>query len=410
MDVVYCVRWLGQQANIDSTRIGLLGDIAGALGLPTKVMGRLRCAGLYSVYQDSEVITDLYGIKALSVKKVLDSLTPAKRKSRRFKNLKIVLLSSWKVKCGIAEYTRALTDYLECDTEVVDTPGDVPDGSVLHIQYEPGLFTDKTGLDKLIENWQNPKFITAHYYDDWLQKNRSKFDKVIVHDARYRNILNHEYLVQGCPVFPEMDRDKLRGELGIGLDKTVLASFGFYMPWKNLDKVFEALASYVSLNRNLHLLWLHSVHPQASQYGQKLGMKVRELVRLHRIDENVTISQGFMQKESINMHLQSADLGFLWSSQDVPTGSSAVSKEFVSARCPLIVTDMSHYADLERGVKRVDFGTPIHPFLYKVLALADDKIELIQLRKEQKDNYNELNYKQIALKHQRWYDSVGGKS
>ena len=124
--------------------------------------------------------------------------------------VRITMLSSWGVKCGIAEYTKSLVDHLPawCKVTVWDdsrtTHRDLPSipvGDVVHIQYEPGLWRDKEWLECVLRNFP-ARIITTHYYDEWMKQTGAKLaDVVIVHDKRYAHKARHHYMVHGCPVF-----------------------------------------------------------------------------------------------------------------------------------------------------------------------------------------------------------------
>lgn len=303
-------------------------------------------------------------------------------------------------KCGIAEYTKSLIEQMPQWVQFVDS--EICD--IIHLQYEPGLFPDREIILKWAKQPNPIKVITAHYYDDWLKAHANLFDWIIVHARRFAGKKKHQFLTQGCPVFPKKDKLELRQKLHLQLEDNsrILASFGFYMDWKRLDYVFENLAPYLALNPKIHLLWLHSIHPKAEILGKNIHSHINHLIAIHRIENQITYPAEYLSKAAINDYLQAADIGFLWSESVDSAGSSASSKEFVSGRCPLVVSDISHYQDLERGIVRVSIDRSIHEFFYQVLNLAFSK-QLKRLRHEQEENYKLLNYKHIADIHAGWY-------
>lgn len=327
-------------------------------------------------------------------------LRAAKALAKPLSPVKVCMLSS-SGRCGIAEYTATLMEHLPgwVNRVRVDTFGAVSDkADLLHIQYEPGLWPDKGALDATFRHFPGKKVITAHYYDEWLKKHAKLFDLIIVHDERFGYRKNHRYIVQGCPVYPPKGKLELKSRFGVS-GKIVLASFGFYMDWKKLEIMFEHLAPYLSLNPNLHLFWLHSIHPKAEGYGRNARSRVNMMIRRCGIDSRVTVSDDFLSNDAINDYLQAADLGFLWSSLADSTGSSAVSKQYVAARCPLIVSDISHYRDLDYGVVRVSPAATIQEFIYRMLALAVDTEQLQFLQAGQSHNYSLINYERVSKMH-----------
>lgn len=313
-------------------------------------------------------------------------------------------------KCGIAEYTRTLVDSFGSNVTatIYDSPGALVEAyhhitqpGVIHIQYEPALWSSVLDRQRLsvICKLSCPKVITAHYYDDWLKRHASAFDMVIVHDQRFARHANHRYLVQGCPVFARKSKKVLRERLGIPQDAILLASFGFYMEWKRLDVLFESLAPYLAMDRRFHLVWMHSPHPKAESYGRGCIKRISRLAEVHRLGDRFHNRAEFLSTNEINDWLQASDLGVLWAKAAESTGSSAVSKSFVSGRCPVIATSISHYADLEQGVLFVPQNVPLKTFLYKALATATDWRVLDILADGQVKNYAMLNYNEIARQH-----------
>jgi glycosyltransferase involved in cell wall biosynthesis len=104
--------------------------------------------------------------------------------------------------------------------------------------------------------------------------------------------------------------------------------------------------------------------------------------------------------------MQASDLGFLWKGTAISRGSSAVSKEYVAGRCPLVACQIPHYSDLWRGIEFVSPDIDIDDFCQKVIETLDDDKKLQSLRQEQEWNYENINYQKIGQWHMRLYNEL----
>jgi len=323
------------------------------------------------------------------------------------------MISSWDVACGIAEYTKELIKWMD-KIEVVPLihigSFDIDAYDVIHLQYEPSFFKDaQMGLWELIRRWKNAKkkvVITAHFYDTWLQEVLAGLcDRVIVHDGRFSDIQNHDYIIQGCPVFDEVKNIKeLRREFQLPLDKKILTGFGFIMGWKQLDYVYEHLLPHVK-KHNIFVQILHSHHSMDTAEGERVSKVIKKLRKKYRLQNDTYISHKFLSKEEINHRLQVSDLGFLWKGLAESKGSSAVTKEYIAGRCPLVACQISHYSDLFRGIKFVSPSVEIDEFCATVITAINSK-ELIKLKEGQRLNYEQLNYQIIGQWHMQLYNEL----
>lgn len=335
--------------------------------------------------------------------------------NKDIKKYRVAMISSWDITCGIAEYTKELVRWID-NVEVIPVTEianfNFSPFHLIHIQYEPGLFKHtKMVLWELIRKWktnQKKVVLTAHYYDDWFAEVLSEYcDIIIVHDSRFSGKPNHKYLIQGCPVHAELsDIIKLRTKLELPLNAKILTGFGFIMRWKQLDYVYSHLIPYIQDNNQIYLQMLHSFHNRDPAEGKRIKKAIKELVRDYGVQKQVFISHDFLSKDEINQRIQASNLGFLWKGKVQSRGSSAVSKEYISGRCPIVSCQTSHYADLSKGIKFVSLDIDIESFCRIVIETLEDNVLLTKLKNEQRENYKALNYKKIGRWHEELYDEI----
>ena len=333
--------------------------------------------------------------------------------------MNIAIISPIDEKCGVCQYTTSLKEaLLRLSDYNVLTIGyknyqkalyeaNKPIHDLIHIQYVPGLYPDKELLRRTIIDYPNPVVITAHHFDKFLESLQDNVDKIIVHDEIYKNEPKITYLVQGCPVFDEINNKKvLRKELAIPSYAKVICSFGFMMKWKRLDYVLQSFAPYLALNRDLFIILLHSYHEHDEEEGIRIEKELERIIYDYNISNQCIINHTFMSKDMINKYIQASDIGILFAFDKIGShGSSAVMKEYISGRCPVIASDIPHYGDIEAGNVKVQSGDMIS-FIYNTLYFLYDSDELFFLREEQKENYEKYNYDEFAKKHIEIYNQL----
>jgi len=346
--------------------------------------------------------------------------------------ISILFVSSWNVFCGIAEYTKTLVSFLgeKCNIAVLSNENIQPkrfDFDIIHIQYEPGLFItpgtiegysqiavaghvdNKSYFRDFISRQSGKVVCTAHYSDEWYQRAIEPIiDLSIVHGRDIPETGNRKYLTQGCPVYEEKDKIEMRRKWNLPLGMKIISSFGFVMPWKRIDHFFNCLAPAIQKDSNLFVQLMHAKHPKVPKLGTDVENYVKKLIKDYGIENQVFTSFDFLSKEEINGRLQASDLGFISGYAD-SKGSSASNKEFIAARCPLVLTDCAHFRDLSKGVVFIPVRLS-EVFLSTLLRTAYDEHALTLLKQEQRENYADLNYQRFAEKHMELYQHIlGGK-
>mgnify|MGYP001563448762 FL=1 len=99
--------------------------------------------------------------------------------------------------------------------------------------------------------------------------------------------------------------------------------------------------------------------------------------------------------------LAASDLGYVWCPFDTGS-SSAAAAQFITARCPLVATDSTHYAHLGAGVMRGSKKS-MEGFVDLIMDVARGAETLEKLRAAQWDEYRKRNYIETARKHLALY-------
>lgn len=332
--------------------------------------------------------------------------------------MNIAIISPIDERCGVCQYTTSLKEALlkQSDHQIDlisyknywEVPHEADKYDLIHFQYVPGLFPDKELFRRTIIDYPNKIVITAHHFDKFLESLQDDVSKIIVHDRIYQNEPKITFMVQGCPLFDEVkDKKALRRELAIPSYAKVIASFGFMMCWKRVDYVLQSFAPYLVLNRDLFMIMLHSYHEHDEEEGIRVEKELERIINDYNISNQCIINHTFLDKEVINKYIQASDIGILFAFDKIGShGSSAVMKEYISGRCPVICSDIPHYSDIEAGAIKIQAGD-MTSFIYSTLYFLYDADELFFLREAQKENYWKHNYDEFAKKHIEIYKVLG---
>jgi len=180
--------------------------------------------------------------------------------------VKVALITPWKVKCGIASYSEALSKALAekgVDVYIIRLPrfgrksapifGQVVDKipvldiDLIHVQHEYGLFNghEATFYNRL-KRLGKPIVSTMHAVGnsgiDRAIANAS--DKMIVHNefCKKRLRLDSEVIPHGCKPSETMPRGEARRRIGIDERVPLVGYCGFISQYKGLETLIEAVS------------------------------------------------------------------------------------------------------------------------------------------------------------------------
>ncbi len=277
--------------------------------------------------------------------------------------MKVGVITSWNVRCGIAEYSRDFLEVIKGKAEPYIIPIDValdfdrfkfivkefsiPDAMLF--MFEHGLL----GFDQL-RSWvlkfhslnEHPKlFVLAHQVldgDDWkslVSPPDVKVDGVIVHS---KHMLDWAYVVpHPCKVYSEIEKEKARKELGLEKHNPIISTFGFPFPHKRFDIIIEAFRKVQAKYPDALLIMLCSRWRDESA-------TVMEEARLKNLATglNVLFISDKYEVDQFMPYLFASDI-FVTSQEDkdqkIISGSALMG---VTARRPIITNTSTIYSQI----------------------------------------------------------------
>ena len=328
--------------------------------------------------------------------------------------MKIVVCHSHYGKCGIKEYGNQLDRAFgelgvaveKCSYEYLgEVVSKIAPGDVFLVHYEPALTTPWYLTQYLAEARRlgAKNVLCCHWYEyEFMRQYEHLVDRFVIHREYAPKHCTSTVVPLGCPVYePSGSRDELRQRFGLPLDKTVLTTIGFLTRWKAVPEITKAMLDAIEGFPALHV-HIHTPWPYDTEGVDNEEARTREVMARHGC-KWITFSKNFLPEQGVLDLVRASDLGFIY--HGFHTNSvSAATKQFVSARRPLVVTPSSHSSDLEGGVVRASFE-PTN-FAEVVVAVATNPEWRSRLQSEMEIEYARLNMTATATKYLELFESL----
>lgn len=311
--------------------------------------------------------------------------------------------------CGIREYGRELDAQLQAlGVSLTETPlnylaplWNAAPGQPFLIHVEPSLLNPDFD-NALASSLQRGAYVALcfHYLDEPIyQRFKNRAHAMVRHrDYGVGDPRMHEVPL-GCPVFdPPANKRELREKYGLPLDKKVLTTVGFLAPWKKIPDLTQALLSKLAPNEHLQLICPAHFSGESHQEWHRLNSVTNG-------SERVTWTSQFVPQQELLERVAASDLGFVFHA--VNTGScSAATKPFVSARCPVVITNSNHASDVREGAYRAP-TMDLHGFADAVIGVARNPHSLHQYVSGMQRDYERLNMRRVAEQYLDVFRKIG---
>ncbi len=311
---------------------------------------------------------------------------------------KIAWISTWNTRCGIANYSKFLTQAIPANRLQVLAPEagervapdedfvlrcwredirDNPAAGLLAevdergleavvVQYNFGFFSLQ-GLAELLAGLAEraiPAYVFLHATadidrDDLKVSLRSiapqlaLAERVVVHGVGDLNRLKEFGLVDnvlmfphGVPDTPPLPPASVRQARGLA-GKRVIASYGFLLPHKGVQTLIEAFARLAKHDASLHLLLVCALYPNPISAREKRDCDA--LIERLGLGKRVTFVSDFLPDAESLSWLQMADI-IVFPYQYTQESSSAAVRGGLAAGRAVVVTPLSIFEDVADGV------------------------------------------------------------
>lgn len=328
---------------------------------------------------------------ATRVKQAVDAL---KSEKLMRKEPKIAWISTWNARCGIANYSHFLTQHipasrlrvlanhipermaidqnyvLRCWNAEQDERFEYALETILEegiaavvIQYNFG-FCSTENLAAFLQQLQT-HHIQAHVFfhstadvkhiDDFkslgtIRASLAQAARLYVHGVDDVNRLKDWGLVDNVVYFPHGIAPMLAHQSTKpphSQSKTVIASYGFLLPHKGIRELIEAFALLRYGNDDYHLLLVNALYP--ASVSTETERICRQRIEELGLQAHVTLITDYLSDHETKQHLSNADL-IVYAYQGTQESSSAAVRVGLSVGCPVLVTPLAIFSDVEEAV------------------------------------------------------------
>ncbi len=372
----------------DRAQSALAGDVGAAASLATQIAKGRACAeGLTDDVAWVERIT-------AAARELLFAPIPTAPI--------VAWISTWNVRCGIAEYSRMLLNQFNhdgqkltilCDERTEDKQLTAPHGwavvpawrvldprtidrlaqsiddtgaDLVLIQHHPGLLNwpELTTLLTDVRLARRKTIITMHNVRDLgavdparlpqIVAALSTVSRILVHTVRDLNLLKGHGLVANVTLFPQgADRQDIVPRTTRTLDAgsaPLIGSYGFFLPHKGFERLIRAFAK-------IRLSWPAArLRLVTSEYP--LTVSANELTRCREIAASLGLKSAiewhtaYLENAASFALLNECDLVVL-PYQETPESSSAAVRNAICSRAPVAVTPIGIFDDMGDAVLRL---------------------------------------------------------
>lgn len=351
--------------------------------------------------------------------------------------IKINLISTWDIKCGIAEYSKFLKNeidklnYFRMRICPIKKPSSInplyfiklikriKNSQIIHIQYQPGIFGHMPILHfsfsyfplfisilRLLK--KNRIIITIHEFslnssiDKLILKFLDFSDKLIVLNENLKKLLiNNKISKDKIAIIPHgtikgkiLDKEECKKQLGVS-NKKVLTIFGYIHKNKGCDLLVDILPK---IDKDVVLLVVGAPHPQVkNDYYTYLRIKVSNL----NLQDRVRFL-GFIKEEELPIVFNATDIAIFPYRWIIVSGALHMALSYI---IPVITSDLDYFREIKSKYDCIELFKKNNKYdlCEKIQKLLINEKKQKYLKKRCEKFYEKTNWKAVAEKTARLY-------
>jgi glycosyltransferase involved in cell wall biosynthesis len=328
--------------------------------------------------------------------------------------VKIAMVTSYNVRCGIADYSKNLAIPLSKFVEVYivrlprfgmktaeifeNIAENIPEVDLIHIQHEYGLFEFfEKNFYSIAKKKGKPIITTMHAVGFWDKDPiiATYSDKIIVHNKYCFNKLGFPdktvIIPHGVNINNPIGKNEARKELGIPLNAKIVGFFGFISNYKGLETLIEA----VSKIPDVFLLIAGGWH---------LEKETDYIINIKNFASNMLPNRHFFLG-----YVKNEDLAKVFGAMDIivyPARYATESGALLTALSygkAVIASDIPPFKEKEGALMTFKDTDDL---VNKIEFLLNNEKEIEKLEKNAKEYVSNITWDKIAEKHLYLYKSI----
>ncbi len=324
------------------------------------------------------------------------------------KKIRLGLISTWNSKCGIAEYSRLLTEHLDKDFFDMVIFANSNERTVKHdkenvircwedrfnnhnlnnlvesilrehidvilIQFNFGFFEMQafSNMLDLLKEKGIKIFVIFHSTADvkkpdlnislsWIKESLKNTDRLFVHNISDLNRFKSFGLINNVTLLPHgvLDRkvkntEDMKRLFGFS-GKTVISSYGFLLPHKGIKELIQAFHILQEADSDLHLLLVNALYP--NPVSDLVKAECDRVIKELNLTSKITMIHDFLEDDEALLLLECSDM-IVFPYQNTQESASGAVRFGLSAGRPVICTPLDIFNDVEEIVHTLPGNTP----------------------------------------------------
>ena len=342
-------------------------------------------------------------VSKITWKKTANEMFEILKNCEKKNKVKVGIVSTWNIRCGIAEYTKYLVENVDknidikilanyeniknieknkismvrCWNRFQDNLDDLYaiiknyELNIVHFQFNFGLFKLKPLVD-LIKKLKNDNIniiITFHSVKDIDHirsslgdyKDDLKYVDIIwvhtINDIRFLSTMGIEknvvHIPQGIKNFRHYNNDIIKYK--IFNNKFIISSFGFFLPHKGILEIIESLPILMKTYPDILFIAVNAIYPDdtSREYFKNCTDRVREL----NLSKNVIFFKEYLPEDEIIELLRLSDI-VIMAYKETKESSSAAIRFAVSSYKPIIASNAQIFDEFRNEVYTIENCSP----------------------------------------------------
>ena len=281
--------------------------------------------------------------------------------------MKIAMVSTWRIPCGVAKYTEELcndlsnfcelkvfAEYTQAELEPINPDinisyercyvrGEPFDNlgqkileykpNVVHVQFESSMFAESYNSSSLLlkslktlqakgiktvltfhtvipfQNWNTEEVQQLKYWYNNLNSNVIVGNEMVRNEfLKWNNDAKISVIPLGSTIFNPVERSEAAAKLNMDANKIYIVQPGFYGPDKGMIQLVKLLPAIIQKYPNLQLVFAGGLHPLAPEaWKSRTRACIGEIIKLN-LTKNVILLGKFVSENELNLWLGLANI------------------------------------------------------------------------------------------------------
>lgn len=270
--------------------------------------------------------------------------------------------------------------------------------NVFNIQYESKIMPptkELSALIRLLRAHRIKVILTIHEETADVVLLAALCSHIIYHkrpqlmDPRHKKVNIIPMGVPSYNPFFDSNKNELRKKYGFSSNNIIISTVGFMLSNKRQAEILNGLVPFLKTHPKCRIQLLTSFTRRALSDCHLVNAKIKAVIAKNKLSRQVVHVTRYLSQLELNERLSISDYGFLWVDSDT-MGTSASTKEFISSRVPLLISDSSHFHDMHEGVLKVSGSVSM--FVQSIQSMTTKRTLLERLRRQLVTVYDRLNY------------------